>query len=179
MAGERRVGLLMGSFDPPHLGHLEICKYLLDRYQCSEIWVIPCFEHPFKKPLSPFGDRMSMCRLTFQEIGRDVIISDVEKRLGGTSYTVRTLEYLRNEYRGARFALIYGSDIKDETSQWKDFKRIEIMADLIEVPRGPDSPIPDISATDIRRRVKNGEGFKDLVPVSVGVYIVTHGLYHA
>lgn len=174
----KRIALFGGSFNPPHVGHVEICQYLLDRGDCDEIWIIPCFQHPFGKSLAPFEDRLTMCRFTFQEFMSKVRVLDVEKRLGGMSHTVKTIQHLKIKYPNTKFMLIMGSDISEERSEWKDFDKIKEMVEVIEVPRGPDSPITDISSTEIRRRIQDGEKYVDLVPLPVAVYIITHGLYH-
>lgn len=173
-----RVGLLGGSFNPPHLGHADICKYVLDRDLCDRVWIIPCFTHPFGKPMAPFGARLTMCRFAFQDFGEKVWVSDVEKALGGVSHTVKTIEHLRAKNPNKIFSLIMGADVSREKEQWREFERIRDLVNIIEIPRGPNGPIMDISSTEIRRLIKGGESYGNYVVIPVAVYIVTHALYH-
>ena len=173
-----KIGILGGSFNPPHIGHVEICRYLLDRGECDQIWVVPCYQHPFGKSLAPFEDRLTMCRFNFQDFGDKVWVTDVERRLGGVSHTVRTLEHFRFQFPDKKYALIVGSDVAGEKDDWRDFDKIKGVAAVIEVPRGPSSPITNISSTEIRRRIKGGEKCDQYMMPHVTVYVVTHGLYH-
>lgn len=172
------IGIFGGSFNPPHVGHADICRHLLGNNIVDEIWIVPCFQHPFNKPLAPFDDRLTMCRFAFQEFKRRASVSDVERRLGGVSHTVRTIRHFRKQYPRNNFSLIIGADISDEKEDWKDFREIKEMADLIELPRGKDSFITDISSSEIRKKIKNGEEYSKFIANPVAVYIVTHGLYH-
>lgn len=173
----KRVALFGGSFNPPHRGHTEIIKWLFARGIVDEIWVIPCFIHPFGKELLPFKDRLAMCDLAFKKLRLPIHILDVEQRLGGTSYTLRTVEVLKAENPDVRFLLVTGDDVQEETTKWQAFGRIRDLVEIVHIPRGPTSPIPDISSTDIRRRVEGGEPFAGLVEKEVAVYIITKGLF--
>jgi len=175
---QKRVAILGGSFNPPHLAHIEICKYLLNRNLCNQVWIMPCLEHPFGKVLADYEHRLAMCRFTFQEFGEKVWVTDIERSMGGVSHTIRTIQHFKFQYPDTSFSLVIGDDVKNEKDAWKDFDEITKMISLIEVPRGPKSPIPDISSTEIRRRIRENEKNSDLVVLPVAVYIVTHSLYH-
>lgn len=174
----KKVGLLGGSFNPPHIGHLEICRHLLDHKGCDQVRVIPCFQHPFGKELASFEDRLAMCRFAFQELGGRVRVDDVERSLGGVSHTVRTIQHLKFTYPDKDFTLVVGTDVGSEKGDWKDFDRIKEMVSIFEIPRGKTSFITDISSTEIRRKIKEGEEFGAFVAEPVSVYIITRGLYH-
>ncbi|MFH0799173.1 MAG: nicotinate-nicotinamide nucleotide adenylyltransferase [Pseudomonadota bacterium] len=173
----KRVGLFGGSFNPPHLGHSVICRWLFAQDLVDELWMIPCFIHPFGKELLPFEDRLAMCRLAFTKLGPKVQVTDVEQRLGGTSYTLRTVEHLKAGYPDFRFSLVTGGDVSEEASGWREFDRIREQVEIIRIPRGQGSPIPDISSTEVRRRLDAREPFADLVEKEVAVYIVTKNLF--
>ena len=98
--GKRReqVAIFGGAFDPPHNGHVAICTSLLDRGDVDRVRVVPCFRHPFGKPLSDFDDRYRMCCLAFDRLGRRIVVDDIERRMGGVSHTVRTLLQLIEEH---------------------------------------------------------------------------------
>lgn len=174
----RRIAVLGGSFNPPHIGHVAICRYILNGGRADEIWVVPCSEHPFGKPLVSFNDRITMCRFAFQEFKEKVRILDVEKKLGGVSYTVRTLKYLTEKHPTFLFHLIMGGDVQGETSEWQSMDEVRKLAKILTVPRGPGSFIPDVSSTNIRENIKCGRPYAEMVPSEVAIYIVTHGLYH-
>ena len=173
----KRIGIFGGSFDPPHKGHIEICRYLLDKNDVDEIWVVPCFKHPFQKGLAPFADRITMCRFAFTQFGQKVKVSNIEEKLGETSYTIKTIEHFMAEHHDHKFYLIMGDDTARESISWMDSEKLRGMVQFITLPRGPASPIPDVSSTDVRNAIAKGKSFKEMVPKEVAVYIVTKGLY--
>lgn len=173
----KRVGLFGGSFNPPHVGHTKICHWLFDENLIDELWVIPCFIHPFGKDLLPFEDRVIMSRLAFYKLDHEIRVLDVERELGGTSYTLRTIEHLKEKEPKADFYLITGEDVGNQSEAWRDFDKIKELVKVIEVPRGKNSPIPDISSTEVRRRLAAGEPFASLVETEIAVYLVTRGLF--
>lgn len=180
-----RIALLGGSFNPPHLGHVGIARYVVDHQLADEVWVLPTASHPYAKPLAPFADRMAMCTIAFQGIPQ-VTVSDVEAKLPPPSFTVQTLRHISRSFApqkpGAQddtveLFLIVGSDIIADVPNWKDSAEIQRLATVIEVPRGPDSIIPNVSATEIRDRIARRKIITDLVPMLVAQYIQAHQLY--
>jgi len=118
-----------------------------------------------------------MCRLCFNKLYLSIKVIDIEKQLGGVSYTLRTVQHLQEAYHDCTFSLIVGSDVKAEFSSWYNFNKLREVVSIIEVPRGDLSPIPDVNSSDIRSKIKNGIAFADLVESEVAVYIITNGLY--
>lgn len=151
MAKSKSIAIFGGSFDPPHAGHYEIVRRLARRKSVDEVWIVPVYRHAFGKKSAPFGERLKACRRFFKTLGPKVKVKDWERRLGGVSYTVRLLRFLHNKYPSAVFRLAVGADAYRERKAWKDFWKIEKMARPIVFPRGPRSPIPDVSSTEIRR----------------------------
>jgi nicotinate-nucleotide adenylyltransferase len=174
-----RIAILGGSFNPPHIGHAAICGWLLGKNQAERVWVIPCYEHPFGKELAPFDDRYRMCLFTFGQFGAKVEVSDIERRLGGVSFTIRTIEYLKEHFPRVRFSFVTGGDVNAERSKWHDFVKLEKLIPIIKIPRGEYSHIPNVSATEIRTRIESGKPISKMVDPAVAVFIATHGLYHA
>ena len=174
---DRYVALFGGSFNPPHLGHSAICRWLFSEMKVDEVWVIPCLIHPFDKELAPFEHRLAMCKLVFPKLLLPIRILDVEEKLGGVSHTLRTIEHLRAQVPDVRFALVIGDDIEAEAHKWHHFDRIRELVDLIRVPRGAGSPIPDVSSTEIRHRMRRRKPYIDLVGKEIAVYIATKALY--
>jgi nicotinate-nucleotide adenylyltransferase len=184
MAEESRIALFGGSFNPPHVGHVLLAAYALATRPVAELWLVPTFRHAFGKALAPFEDRLEMCRLAAAALGARVSVSDVEGRLGGESRTLHTLRHLRAQQPDARFALLVGSDVLSERHSWLGWDEIQATADIWVVARtgGPPAPeptveIPDVSSTDVRRRLAAGEQVAHLVPRAVLAYIARRGLY--
>lgn len=173
----RRVGLFGGSFNPPHIGHTVICRWLFKQGLVDELWVIPCFRHPLGKKLESFEHRLTMCRLAFLKLALPISIIDVEQKLGGVSYTLRTVEHLKGEYPHLRFLLVTGDDVQEQVGKWKEFGKIRKLVEVIRVPRGGGSPIPSVSSTFVRERMEHGKPYSDLVEREVAVYIITKGLF--
>lgn len=173
----RRVGLFGGSFNPPHVGHSAICRWVFDRGLLDELWVIPCFIHPFGKELLPFEDRLAMCKLAFAKIQLPISVLDIERQLGGKSYTIKTVRHLELLHPRDDLFLITGDDVREQQAAWHDFGKITDIVDLIRVPRGAGSPIPDVSSTQIRERLAMNEPIAGLIEPEVAVYIVTKGLF--
>lgn len=170
-----RVAILGGSFDPPQLAHVAIARHVIQQKWADEVWVIPCAGHPFGKNLAPFEDRMAMCRLAFKGIP-GVIVNDIEQHLPQPSYTVQTLRHLSEKFHH-EWLLVVGADVAAEMSQWKESAALAQLAQLLVIPRGPGSPVPDVSATEVRKRLHQGDDVTSLVPAPVAQYIQSHQLY--
>jgi nicotinate-nucleotide adenylyltransferase len=180
-----RVALFGGSFNPPHVGHLLCAAYVIATAEVDELWVIPCFRHPFDKRLEPFDDRFEMCRRTMAPLGGSITISPVEQELGGESKTLITVKHLADRHPEHSFRLVVGSDILREREKWFGWPDIERLAPPIYVAReGYDGAetaglprLPSVSSTDVRARLARGEDTSTLVPRAVVEYIRTRGLY--
>jgi len=179
----RRIAVFGGSFNPPHVGHVLIASYVLATEPIDVLFVVPTFRHPFGKALAPFEARLDMCRLALDHEGR-VEISSLEQELGGDSYTVRTLEALREREPDASLALCVGADVLAERHLWHRADEVDRLARRIVIGRqGYDNPaeasppMPAISSTEIRRRLAAGQDVARLVPLTVAAYIAEHSLY--
>jgi nicotinate-nucleotide adenylyltransferase len=177
-----RLGLLGGSFDPPHVAHQQVCLAALALGRLDEVLVVPCYQHAFDKQLTDYAHRLEMCRLACEPFDDRVQVSDVERQLGGVSRTLVTVEHLHRTRPGVRCTLIVGADILPELPRWFGWDRLQTLVDLFVVGRGAEaSPqafsLPDISSTAIRKRLRAGEGVEGWVPASVLDYIAAHGLY--
>jgi len=184
MAG-RRVALLGGSFNPPHLAHLLLAHWALATQPVDEVWLLPSFVHPFGKALAPFGDRVRMCELAVRAL-RGAFVCPAEAELQGdplVGKTVRTLEHLLEKHPGRRFALVIGADVLPETAKWYRWDRVRELAEVLVVGREGYPPVagaptfPAISSSIIRERLGRGEEVGGLVPRRVLEYIRERGLY--
>lgn len=188
-----RVALFGGSFDPPHAGHLMVMAYALGVARVERLVMIPCFQHPFEKRLSPFAHRLAMCRLA-AKLFTAVEVSDVEARLGGDSRTLRTVKQLRSERPDDRLVLVIGADLLKERERWYGYPELASLVEFFVVGRaghprteapegqvfltgGSGIDVPDVSSTEIRSRLRAGRGAEGLVPSAVLDYIAEHGLY--
>lgn len=152
----KKIALFGGSFNPPHLGHYEIARRIAKRKGIDEVWVLPVFRHPFGKKLTPFPKRFHECRKFFKGLGAKVKVKDLEKRLGGKSWTVRLVDYLQEKYPDADFSFILGGDTYRQRGLWKEYNRLRKKVRFVVFPRGPKSPIPDVSSTEIRGKNRRG-----------------------
>ena len=198
-----RYGIAGGTFDPVHLGHLLIAEDMRTKFGLERVLFIPS-KNPPHKDLGQVTDgkaRYEMVKLAI-EGNPDFMISDIEMKRAGASYTVDTLRALKTQYGDPiRFCFLCGADVIRDIHLWKSPKEIFSMCDILTTTRHPmtedefrqktddlrkaygariyfaDSPRIDISSTDIRERVKNGRSIKYMVPEAVEAYIYEHGLY--
>jgi nicotinate-nucleotide adenylyltransferase len=198
----RRIGILGGSFDPVHTGHLIMAEAARESLSLDLVLFAPVAEQPLKqgKPVSGAEDRVAMVQAAIA--GNPAFaLSRVDVDRPGPSYTARTVEILRHEWgnEGASLWFIIGADSLSTFPRWRDPARILSVARLAVVRRPGvsvdlpairavlpeidrvidwvDAPLIDISATDLRRRVASGLSIRYRVPEAVREYIEQHGLY--
>jgi nicotinate-nucleotide adenylyltransferase len=179
-----RIALLGGSFNPPHVGHLMNAYYVLATREVDRVWLMPVFQHPFAKVLVPFDDRVRMCERAAARFAGGIEVTRIEELAPPGSKTVDILELLLTRHPEHRFSLVIGSDILPERSKWKEFDRIEQMAEVVVIPRaGYPSPLargpalPEVSSSEVREKLARGEDVSAQVPREVLSYIDDHGLY--
>lgn len=181
-----RIALFGGSFDPPHLGHLMAMSCVLATARVDRLLMVPCCVHRFEKRLAPFEHRLAMCALAASPFGAHVEVSDLEGRIGGESRTLVTVRALLAERPHSRITVVIGADLLDERRRWFGFSELEALADFFVVGRAgyPGEhggrvlvPVPDVSSTGIRARVREGRSIEGLVHSAVADYIRARGLY--
>ena len=180
-----RVALFGGAFDPPHVGHLLVAAYVVGTADVDQLWLMPAHRHAFDKKMAPFVHRVEMCMALASIFREGVHVTSVESEVPGKGYTVDTLEHLRRRYPSYEFRLVVGSDILEQKDAWRDFDRVEKLAPLIVIaraghphPRATATPaMPEVSSTEVRRRLAAGEEVSHLVPRPVLDYIRATGLY--
>jgi nicotinate-nucleotide adenylyltransferase len=194
------VGILGGTFDPIHHGHLAIAEEAREALGLERVLFVPAASPPHKpgRPVSAPGDRLAMVRLAVA--GNAAFeASDIEVRRGGTSYTVDTLEALR-AHGLVQPWLILSSEALALLPTWREPHRVLELARLAVVPRGGSDPLgPDwveaefpgaahrvrflsgpllpISGSVVRRRARAGRSIRYLVPDAVAAHIAAHRLY--
>ncbi len=184
LRGLGRIGLLGGSFNPPHLGHLLIATAVYAVEEIDHLWVIPTASHAFGKDLAPFADRVRMCHLAFRHLAGGAAVLDIEERLPKPSYTVNLLRALHALRPGIKPMWIAGSDVLADLPRWKEPEEVQRLARFVVVPRkgfeggarlGIDLPL--LSSTDVRTLLRDGKSIEGLVDREVLAYIERRGLY--
>jgi nicotinate-nucleotide adenylyltransferase len=178
----RTLAIYGGSFDPPHVAHTLVCAYVLASQRVDALLVVPTAQHPFDKRLSPFADRVHMCELAMRDLRR-VEICPIEQQLPAPSLTLHTLKALQQRHPDARLRLVIGSDLLAESHAWHKFDEIVALAPPIVVQRSGHATLagmpalPDVSSTEVRRRLQAGESTEGLLDPQVADYARAHGLY--
>lgn len=192
-----RIGILGGTFDPIHYAHLFVAEEARQRFDLERVEFIPCGVPPHKKnyAVSPAKHRLAMTLLAIE--GNPFFrASRIEIDRQGVSYTVDTLGKWHALYPDHELFLIMGGDSLAYLTSWKEPERICQLAHIIAASRPgfdlnslqlPETicrrvhvmemPMLDISATDIRNRVRRGMSIRYLTPDSVIHYLLKHQLY--
>lgn len=200
MAGLTRLGVLGGTFDPVHHGHLVAAQEAFYQLALERVLLVPAGSPPHKpsQPITPARHRLRMVELA---IGNRPCfgLSRVDVERPGPHYSADTLALLRDEWPDATLFFIVGADSLAEILSWRWPERIAALAELVVVARPaiePDldrldaalpgmrdrlhrveMPLLDISSTDLRRRVREGRPITYLVPPEVERYIAEQELY--
>ena len=198
----RRIGVLGGTFDPPHVGHLWLATLAADALDLDRVLFMPSARPPHKAgtPVTHAADRLLLTRLAIAP-DPSFELCTVEMERPGPSYTVDTVEQLRDRYGPAtRMYLVMAADSLDQIDTWREpdrlLERIEWAVgprpgaalpdrDALEARFGENAerihlltgPSLDVSSSEIRRRVAAGHAIRYLVPRSVEELIVDRGLY--
>ncbi len=164
-----------GSFDPPHFGHQMAILYLLEGGYADEVRVIPCFDHPFGKELSPFPLRLSYCEALVRPFGGRAVVDPIEETLARPSYSYRTAESLAARFPEDQLRWIIGSDAAQAADQWAESDRLQRVAPFLVLARKGAPPdknqaplvLPEVASRDLRQRLAQGENLKGWIPESV------------
>lgn len=187
-----KIGLLGGTFNPVHIGHLVLAEECWHRFGLDKVVFIPAYIQPLKEAEGSVSasDRLNMVRLALEGDDR-FTISTFEIDKGGTSYSIDTIKHFKEENEEAELFFITGADSAESLSMWKDIDKILSLTTFIIASRpgwGENSPYEDrvkrivipgieISSSDIRERIKNRQPIDYLVPEKVVEYIRNKGLY--
>ena len=193
------ICLYGGTFDPPHLGHLAIAEYIRDNLNIETVIFIPAYiaPHKIKYSVSSVEDRLKMLQLTISDHS-GLQISKVEIQRKGVSYSIDTIRQIKEEMdiRSKDLYLLIGADSLLEFHTWRDPDKIleessvlvagrpgfdirEISEEFRNKIQMVSAPLIDISATMIRRRIREGKSIRSLVPALVEDYILRKGLYRS
>jgi len=191
-----RLGVLGGTFDPIHVGHLALAAAAAESLDLHKV-VFVVANNPWQKAgrndVSPAADRLAMVRAAVPDDPR-FEVSDIEIRRGGDSYTAETLAELSSVHPGSEIFLIIGSDLLAELDTWHQPQRVREMAQLAVVRRPGsldavppagwrfteiESPPIELSSSDLRAALAAGRGVEFLVPAGARKLIDERGLYRS
>ena len=191
-----KIGLFFGSFNPIHIGHLILANYILEHSDMDELWFIISPQNPFKDKKSLLNDhyRLDMVELAIKNYPK-MRASNIEFSLPKPSYTIDTLAYLKEKYPTHSFALIMGEDNLKPLHKWKNANVLVDNHQIIVYPRISNdemesaqfahhpnihrikAPIIELSATEIRKMIKEKKSVRPMLPPEVFDYLDKTGFY--
>ena len=120
-----------GSFDPPHIAHIEIVKKLISN--CDKLYIFPAKQSPNKvnEVISTSEQRLQMCRLAFQSISPKIQVSDFEFTKSTPSYTIRTVRWILNQFPKCELSIIIGEDQGEKLDVWHEFEVLQKLVQFI------------------------------------------------
>lgn len=202
MTKNKKVGIMGGTFNPIHYGHLLLAETAYHQLELDEVLIMPT-KNPYYKKLSNTAseeDRVNMVKLAIENNDHFQFSSEELER-DGTTYTVETLRNLTSAHKDHQYYFIMGADSLYHIESWKEPEAILEMAVILVAGRDGgsssslksqmayimnkydakihllESPVMEISSHDIRRRIQNGESIRYLLPDSVADYIYRQKLY--
>ncbi|RYG74757.1 nicotinate-nucleotide adenylyltransferase [Lentibacillus lipolyticus] len=185
----RHIGILGGTFDPPHMGHLVVAEEVRVELDLDEVLLMPSQEPPHKHTAAASNhDRAQMVRKAIT--GNPCLnLETIELKRSGKSYTYDTIKLLTDKYPQVRFYFVVGADMVEYLPHWKHIDKLVEMVQFVGVRRNGfdlestypilevDSPLIDISSTRIKKRLACGKSIRYLVPDGVHTYIKENRLY--
>lgn len=188
----RKVGLLFGSFNPIHTGHLILANFLATHTDLAAVWLIISPQSPFKAATDLLDEQARLALAARAIAGNERLrVLDIEFHLPRPSYTIDTLEELRRQHPNQEFVLLMGGDNLPGLPRWKAADRLLAEHEIYVYPRPGyalpkplpprvrvvDAPLLDISATFIRRCLHEGLSVRYLLPEAVEQQIREQGYY--
>lgn len=197
----KKIAMFGGSFNPPHIGHLELAQACIDSLGLDKLLLIPVFSPPHKSgsEMATTQHRLNMCKL-FEKYNNKIEVSDIEINRGGSSYTVDTLKALKALYPDDELFLIIGADMYMSLQSWYQPEQICSIAKICTVSRNSDDTqelenhsrflkrfgcesvilderVKTVSSTQIRNCLKSGDSIDNFVVPEVYEYIRCNKLY--
>ncbi len=188
-----KIGLFFGSFNPIHIGHTTLADYILNHTDLDKVWFVISPQNPLKDKnlLLPENERLKMVNMALVE-NEKMRASDIEFKMPKPSYTIDTLNLLKERFKENEYVIIMGTDNLENFHKWKEYQSIINNYDLYvysrstsdggELKNHPKVKIfnvdsIEISSTFIRETIKNNGNIDSLVTNSVGNYIKRKGFY--
>lgn len=187
------IGLYFGSFNPIHTGHLIIANHIVEHTNIDKVWFVVSPHNPLKEAHSLLNEyhRLNLVELAIEDNPK-FRASNVEFRLPKPSFTIDTLTYLTEKFPLEQFSIIVGSDSWQNIHRWKNYEQLIKNYEFIVYNRPGyevkenhqakitllDAPILEISATFIRKEIKNKKSVRYLLPEAVYQNIMENRYYH-
>lgn len=195
-----KIGIFGGTFNPPHLGHISMARTALHELPLERLFVVPTAVPPHKQMTDAVDGelRLEMARIAFGTLPR-CEVSDVELRRRGKSYTVDTLRHFAAVFPQGELCFLLGGDMLRTMEQWREFEEILRLATLVAFRRETDerleqaaghltrrygahirlveAPVIEVSSTQLREKIRNGERPTEFVPQGVLDFVIQNNLY--
>ncbi|WP_085523300.1 nicotinate-nucleotide adenylyltransferase [Tuberibacillus sp. Marseille-P3662] len=189
----KNIGLLGGSFDPPHYGHLIMAQEALEKFQLDKVWFLPSYIPPHKRKKTTSASvshRLNMLKLAIADTPAfDVSTIEIERE--GKSYTYDTIKTLKHRFSDVCFYFMIGGDMINDLPNWHNIDELSQMIDFVGFKRAgyqlkkPDNvsihevdmPEIQISSTMVRERIKNHQHYRYFIPENVRQYIEEKDVY--
>ena len=200
-----KIGIYGGTFDPPHIGHIKACKTFLDNVELDVLYVIPVYMPPHKmqKSSTDANSRLEMSKIAFSDLSDKVLVSDLEIKREGKSYTADTLRYFKENFENPEIYFLCGTDMILTMDFWYKPEYIFENATIVYVRRETDMENTEkiakkcafyeekfgakiiylditalvISSSEIRKNINEKNKLKELVTKNIYDYIVKNELY--
>ncbi len=188
----KKIGILGGTFNPVHIGHLVVAQTALEELGLDCIYFVPCYLPPLKSTKNLVGakKRTEMVRQAIDG-NKSFKISDFEIQNRGKSYTIDTVKFFHDKFpKKTKFFFIIGEDACSGLDKWKDIDDLKKLVSFVALTRPSKikskcylkvknitMPGIDVSSSQIRSYVRRGKSVKYLVPLKVDEYIKKHKLY--
>ncbi len=188
------IGLYFGTFNPIHVGHMIIANHLVEYSELDQVWFVVTPHNPFKKKSTLLNDyhRLDLVNRAIYNYPK-LRATDVEFHLSQPNYTYKTLAVLEEKYPQHEFSLIMGGDNLDNFHKWKNYQNIIENHKIFVYPRPnsgkselskhknvilvEDVPLMEISATQIRKALKEGKNVGPLLPDGIGEFVNKENFY--
>ena len=173
-----KIGLYFGSFNPIHTGHLIIATHIINNTALDEVWFVVSPQNPFKKSAGLLNEQHRLALVKIAIEGETKLkASNAEFKLPKPSYTIDSLVYLSEKYKGNTFSVIMGSDSFQNITKWKNYEQIlsnyniyiYLRLNFPVAENQPENiillqaPLIEISSTNIRKYIKNGKSIRYMV----------------
>lgn len=200
-----KIGIFGGTFDPPHVGHINACKAFLEQVDLDVLYVMPVYIPPHKNMFSGtnVNSRLDMAKIAFSPLSSKVIVSDLEIKREGKSYTADTIRQIKNDVKNAEIFFLCGTDMILTMDLWYKPEYIFANATIVYIRREDDESIThkienkclyykekygadiisivtdaiQISSTEIRKTVSKSMGYSSFLTPELCKYITENKLY--
>lgn len=193
MATKKHIGLLFGSFNPIHIGHLVLANYMKEMHHLDEVWLVVSPQNPFKNSHDLIDGQLRLKMVEMALSGSSFCkVCNVEFEMPIPSYTIDTLDKLTETYPDIQFTMIMGTDNIQSIYKWKNGERILGSFEILVYPRLSSdtsstfkhsnviytkAPVIDVSSTFIREQIGLGKNMSFFMPREVAAFVQEKKLY--